>query len=124
MPKNKSSISLLQSASEEIRHSSATNQHRKNSLQQANSPILTSNSSTLNDKVLLHSGYENNEPISTKPSCTPLILQNSKYDLFVSKKIDKYLPYDDTKDLKKLQKIKNNKDYFNQQIRRCPKNRK
>lgn len=50
--------------------------------------------------------------------------QGRKYNLFVTKKIDKYLPYEELKEHKKLQKTRNTRDYFNTTVRRAPKNRK
>jgi hypothetical protein len=49
---------------------------------------------------------------------------SKKYPLFVTRKIDKYYPFQEVSETKKLQKLKNCKDYFGNQAHRQSKNRK
>lgn len=68
---------------------------------------------TYNDSVDNSAALEDKTPSS----------HHKKYPLFVTRKIDKYQPFQELRENNKLQKTRNYRDYFGQ-VHRQPKNRK
>lgn len=100
--KNKSSISLFQGP---LTHSSLRN----------------SSATKIRDHCFMENQTEEDCLVNERRAPSAY---SKKYPLFVTRKIDKYQPFLESRESKKLQKSKNCKDYFACQIYRFPKNRK